>query len=161
MTRLRVFAAGWTCAWLLSGCAISDLAFREDDRVEIIQPDDRSEVRLPVTIRWRADLERAGDGPFFAVFVDREPVRPGQSLRALADDACNRSPDCPDVAYLRDQYVFVTDQTSVTLDAVPTKRESQRTQGEDRHEATIVLVDRDGRRIGEAAYTVEFVVEED
>lgn len=149
-------------AGVSSACAVGGLAFREDNRVEILTPGDRAEVPLPLEIRWRADLEpRADGGPFFAVFIDREPVRPGQSLRALADDSCNRSPGCPDLEYFRDRYVFVTEGTSVTIDAVPRAGTSQRTGAKDRHEATIVLVDAEGRRIGEAAYRVEFVVEED
>lgn len=146
----------------LSGCTVNGLAFREDHRVDIVTPEDRAEVVLPVTITWTADdIEAgAGGGPFFAVFVDRSPIKPGQNLRSIADDSCNRTPGCPDLEYFRDRYVFVTDATSVTLDAVP-RRSGQRTSAKDRHEATIVLVDAEGRRIGEAAFTVEFTVEED
>ena len=149
-------------AVLLSGCAVDGLAFREDERVEIVAPGDREDVRLPVHIRWDTDLERRAEGgPYFAVFVDREPVHPGQSLRALADDSCNRTKGCPDLEYFRDRYVFVTDKHAVTLDAVPRPSSSDRTGAKNRHEATIVLIDGEGRRIGEAAYRVEFAVGED
>jgi hypothetical protein len=144
----------------LSGCAVSGLAFREDERVDIVTPEDRAEVALPVTISWTSEVEAGGgEGPYYAVFVDRSPIRPGQSLRALADDSCNSTPGCPDIAYLRDRHVHVTEETSVTLEVVP-RRSGQRTGAEDRHEATIVLIDAEGRRVGEAAYTVEFTVEE-
>jgi hypothetical protein len=147
-------------ALLAGGCSVSGLAFREDDRVDIVEPADREETTLPVTVRWRADLDGGGDGgPYFAVFVDRAPIRPGQSLRALADDACNSTPGCPDMAYFRDRFVFVTDEQQVTIDALP-QEGGQRTSADDRHEATVVLIDADGRRVGEAAYTVEFTVEE-
>ena len=143
---------------LLTGCSVGGLAFREDDRVDIVEPADRAEATLPVTIRWTADEVEADDGgPFFAVFVDRAPIRPGQSLRALADDTCNRTEGCPDIAYFRDRHVYVTDELEVTLDALPA-RSGQRTAADDRHEATIILVDAEGRRRGEAAYTVEFTV---
>jgi hypothetical protein len=144
----------------LTACSTEDLAFRTDDRVEIVAPHDRQRVRLPVRLAWRSDLGRRPGGPFYAAFVDREPIRPGQSLRVLADDACNRTPRCPDLQYLRDRYVFVTDRESVVLDALPQKGSSQRAGARDRHEATIVLIDADGRRVGESAYTVEFAVRE-
>jgi hypothetical protein len=135
------------------------LAFTQDDRVEILEPDNEAEVELPVRLRWKADLEqRAGGGPYFAVFVDRAPVAPGQSLRVLADDSCNRTPGCPDAEYFRDRFVYVTEEQSLVLEAVPRRSSSQRTGAEDRHEAIIVLVDGAGRRIGEAAYRVAFEV---
>lgn len=156
------WAAAIALAAALSGCSVSGLAFQEDHRVRIVSPKDRAEVELPVTIRWTTeDLEPAsGDDSYFAVFVDRAPIAPGENLRSLADDSCNRTEGCPDLEYFRDRYVLVTDTTSVTLDAVP-NRGGQRTSAKDRHEATIVLIDADGRRIGEAAFTVEFTVEGD
>jgi hypothetical protein len=145
----------------LSGCAVDGLAFRVDERVDITSPDDRADVTLPLTISWTADgVEPADDGgPYFAVFVDQPPIRPGQSLRSVADDSCNRTPGCPDLDYFRDRSIYVTETTSVELDVIP-QRSGQRTGGDDSHEATIVLVDADGRRIGEAAYTVQFNVED-
>jgi hypothetical protein len=138
------------------------LAFRQDDRVEIVQPDDEAEVELPVTIRWESDVpERSDGGPYFAVFLDREPIAPGQSLRVLGDETCEKDPGCVDADYLRDRFVYVTDETSLELETVPLKSGSQRTGARDRHEAIIVLVDGDGRRIGEAAYRVTFGVRED
>jgi hypothetical protein len=144
-------------ALAVPACSGQDLAFRTDERVEIVRPSDRSEVRLPVRLEWRAEL---GEGAYFAAFVDRAPIRPGQSLSVLADDACDRTPRCPDLQYLRDRYVFVTERTSLVLDTLPQKGGSTRTGARDRHEATIVLIDPDGRRIGESAYTVEFSVKD-
>ena len=157
MRRVGSLVAGVV---VLAGCSVSGLAFRADDRVDIVEPEDRAETTLPVTIRWTADDVEADDGgPYFAVFVDRAPIRPGQSLRALADDSCNRTEGCPDLAYFRDRHVYVTDELEVTIDALPV-RSGQRTAADNRHEATIILLDADGRRLGEAAYTVEFTVEQ-
>jgi hypothetical protein len=151
-------AVAFACA-ALAACGTSGLKFSTDKRVKMVAPPDRSKVHLPVQVRWRtAGLSGGSEGPYFAVFLDRAPVRPGQSLRAVADDTCNRTPGCPDAAYLRDRYVFVTKDTSVSVDAVP-KKSGQRTGAADQHEATIVLVDAKGRRIGEAAYSVLFTVE--
>jgi hypothetical protein len=158
-----VLAAALVAASLaLGGCQVEGrLAFTKDERVEIVQPANEAEVRLPVRLRWTAKLERgAGGGPFFAVFVDRAPVAPGQSLRVLADDSCNRTAGCPDADYFRDRFVYITDERSLLLDTVP-QRTGQRTGAEHRHEAIIVLVDAEGRRIGEAAYRVAFEVHDD
>ena len=157
--RARPLAFVLAAAIALPACAVHGLGFDNDHRVKIITPKTRAKVDLPVTISWRApDIRRSATaGPFFVVFLDRAPIRPGQSLRAVADDTCNRTPGCPDLGYLRDRYVFVTRTTSLTLDAVP-KKSGQRTGAKDSHEATIVLVDADGRRIGESAFTVGVTV---
>jgi len=160
MTRLfRVLLA--VCALGgLAACGTSGLEFAGDERVKVVSPSDRGKVELPMQIRWRAPgLNRNDDGPYFAVFVDRAPVQPGQSLRAVADDACNRTPGCPDASYLKDRNVYVTKDTSVTLEAVP-KKTGQRVGAADNHDAVIVLIDSKGRRIGESAYPVEFTVRE-
>jgi hypothetical protein len=143
-----------------SGCAVHDLAFENDHRLEFVTPKSRETVDLPVTIRWRAPEIRAqaGAGPYFAVFIDREPIRPGQSLRAVGDAVCKRTPGCPDAAYLRDRFVFVTSQHSLTLTALPA-RGGTRTGGRDTHQAVVVLVDGKGNRTGEAAFRREFVVD--
>ena len=156
-TRLAVVLVLVTVA--LSGCTVRGLAFDNDHRVRIVTPRNRTTVHLPVHLRWEAPgLHRSADkGPFFAVFLDKAPIRPGQNLRAVGDDACNHTPGCPDLAYLRDRYVFVTDATRLVLDTVP-KPSGQRTGAKDAHEATIVLVDAAGGRIGEYAYTVQFTI---
>jgi hypothetical protein len=154
--RLRPLLVVLAVAALAPACSAEGMAFREDRRVDIVEPSDRAEVRLPVRLRWTAE----DAGPYFAVFVDRAPVRPGQSLRAVTDESCSRTPGCPDAAYLRDRHVYLTEGHSLRLDTLPPPGTSQRTGAKDRHEATIVLIDRDGRRMGEAAYTVEFTVED-
>lgn len=143
-------------AVVATSCSASGLAFRASDAVEIVSPRDRAAVRLPVRLSWRASAR----GAFYAAFVDRAPIRPGQSLDVLADDDCRRAPRCPDLQYLRDRYVFVTDGHSLVVDAVPQKTGTQRASARRRHEATIVPLDADGRRVGESAYTVEFTVAE-
>ena len=51
----------------------------------------------------------------------------------------------------------VRGKTSLTFDVVP-RPSGQRTGAKESHEATIILVDADGRRMGESAYTVTFSV---
>ena len=43
------------------------------------------------------------------------------------------------------------------IDALPDRRANNRAK--DRHDLTIVLLDGDGRRSGESAFTKEFIVE--
>ncbi len=158
MSRVRAALFAAVACVAVAACGTSGLAFKSDDRIKVVTPSDRAKVHLPVQIRWRTPgIQRTADGPYFAVFVDRAPVRPGESLRAVADDTCNRTPGCPDASYLRDRYVFVTKDTTVNVDSVP-KKSGQRVGAADSHDATIVLVDAKGRRIGEAAYNVQFTV---
>lgn len=139
-----------------SGCGVEGLNFVQDDRVTITSPRDRAEVELPVTIRWTS---RDFDGTY-AVFVDRAPVPPGRTLDWLArdDELCQETAGCPNETWLRDRYVYGTAKTSLEIDDLPDATDDAR---RDFHEATVVLLDRGGRRIGEAAFTVEFQVARD
>lgn len=156
---MRRVAAAVALLLLLPACAVSGLGFSNDHRIKIVTPKNRAKVSLPVTVRWTAPgiTRNADGGPYYVVFLDRAPIRPGQTLRAVADSTCNRTPGCPDLAYLRDRYVYVTKKTSITFESVP-KPSGQRTGAKESHEATIILVNADGRRLGESAYTVDFTV---
>lgn len=121
---------------VLTACG-QDQAFRLDERVSIISPRDRAVVRLPVTLRWRAEDV---DNRSFAVFVDRAPVRPGKKVVASvgATDA-----------------VYTTTETSLVIrELYQGKRD-----GRERHRTTLVLVDGSGHRVGESAWDVVFDVE--
>ena len=141
---------------LLTACGVRGLDFVQDERVTITAPGDRDEVELPVTIRWDV---RDFDGTY-AVFVDRAPVPPGQPLRWLAEDdeLCEQTPGCPSEAWFRDRHVYATSSTELTIEDLPDLTEDER---RDFHEATVVLLDGEGRRIGESAFTVEFQVARD
>jgi len=143
-------------ALLTSACAVRGVAFRQDHRLSFLSPGDRDEVTLPVTVEWEVeDFDVPGDG-FFAVFVDRAPQPPGKTLDWLArdDDACEVTDGCPDDEWFADRDVFRTTETSITIDRLPDNTDS----GRERHEVTVVLVDRDGRRIGETGWTLELEV---
>jgi hypothetical protein len=140
-----------------TACSGHDLAFRADRRVKIVSPASRQEVSVPIDVRWDTSLPPvSAGGPSFAVFVDRPPVHRGQTLRSVGDDACRRDPSCPDAQYLRDRNVYVTDGHSVSVDTVPKPSGGTRERATGTHEATVILVGHGGRRIGEAAYSVEF-----
>jgi hypothetical protein len=144
-------AAAAALALLLCGCAVEGLAFRSDDRVDVVAPDDLTEVTLPFTVQWTARDVRGR----FGVFVDRTPQPPGKTLDWFArdDDECERVPGCPDKAYFAERRIFTTDERSFTVEAVkPTSRNDERCHT---HEVTLVLLDEDGRRKGESAWSRE------
>lgn len=143
---------------LASGCAASGLAFRQDNRLSFTAPTDRSEVTLPVTVRWEVEDFDVGQGAgSFAVFVDRAPQPPGKTLPWLArnDDSCRRDAGCPDAAWFADRWVFPTTATELTIERLPARTDDRR----EFHEVTVVLLDADGRRVGETGWSIEFQVE--
>ena len=145
-----------------SGCRTSDLAVRASDRLKFEAPDEMARVALPVVLRWRADGVResqnlAGDGPFFALFVDRPPVPAGTGLATLVDEECERRPGCPDHQWLAEQDVYVTGEKTLTLARVPDTG-TTRTGADGAHRVTAVLVGPDGVRIDEQVTAIEFQV---
>jgi hypothetical protein len=161
-------ALGLLMAVALSGCAVSGLSFRIDDRLQILRPADREEVSLPVTIEWDIDdfevvkpdgSEDPGRG-YFGVFVDRAPQPPGETVEWFAkdDDSCRVEDGCPDKQYLADRGVHTTTETQFVVETLPPPPSDQVARRE-LHEVTIVLLDGNGRRIGESAFTAEFEVQ--
>jgi len=75
----------------------------------------------------------------------------GKNLKWLArDDAgCKRDARCPDAQYLADRGVFVTTDTSVTLQTLPQQTDGV---GDEQHYVNVVLLDGTGHRIGESAW---------
>ena len=157
----RAFAPVATAlALTLTACGVSGLSFVQDERVDIVRPKDRSEVTLPVRIEWEVkDFAVGADAGSFGVFIDRAPPRPGKTLSWIfrGDDSC-KGPSgeavCEDPEFLRQRNVFRTTDTHFTIDLVPKLTGSERRR--QFHEATIVLLDEDGRRVGEGAWSVQF-----
>jgi len=153
----------------LAGCArYDDLLFRQDHRLTFTAPPSYEQVELPVTVSWTmtdfevlppdSDAEPSEQAGYFAVFVDQAPVKPGHTLDDVADDdpACERAPRCPDRRYLNSKGVYPTRQTTLTLESVLplSSREDVHL-----HEVTVILLDSEGRRIGEYAWYRRFKLE--
>ncbi len=147
------------------GCGVRGLSFVQDDRVDIVAPDDLAEVRLPLTVDWDVEGFEVGEGSgSFGVLVDRAPPPPGRTLEWLFrdDDLC-RGPGgaelCGDPQFLVDRGVHRTDASELVLGRVA------RRTGDDRrrelHEVTVVLLDAEGRRVGEGAWSVEFEIDDE
>jgi hypothetical protein len=162
-----VAAVAAAVSLLASGCISQGLAFRVDDRMTIEAPKDRSEVTLPVTVRWSIkDFTIVDPGSastsdkntgYFGVFVDGAPQPPGKKLAWVArkDRSCRPADGCPDAEYLAARNIYSTSDTSITFDQLPRPSDKNR---KERHSVTIVLLDPDGRRIGESAFQVDFTV---
>ena len=145
------------------GFGTAGLSFVADDRVSITSPRDREKLRLPVTVDWTVDdFEVTGPGRgsgaregYFAVFVDRGPIPPGKTLRHVAKDdrSCRADDGCPDEEYLTARGIYTTSETELVLENM---RKTARDGRREFHEVTIVLLDADGRRIGESAWYVRF-----
>jgi hypothetical protein len=159
-----VLLGGSTAACTLQ---VSNLNFRVDKRLHFTAPRDRELVTEPVTVSWRMrdfTIEAPHSAPpsrragYFAIFVDRSPIRPGQTLDAVAhgDRACELDPHCPNPSYLAARQVYTTTHTSFTLHRVAVLTgTADNTQ---LHDVTVVLLDTSGRRIGESFWTRTFAM---
>jgi hypothetical protein len=136
----------------MAGCGISNLSFVVNNRIHFTAPKPRALVHLPVTISWRADPPLTSGS--YAVFVDRAPIKPGQTLAAVADATCRRTPGCLTVAYLANRSVFQTTAPTLTLATVHVDSTTKATI--QTHEATVVILDAQGRRVGESAWYIDF-----
>jgi hypothetical protein len=146
-------------AVLAHGCAVTGIAFRQDDRLSFVSPADRDEVTLPVTVSWRVeDFDVPEDGSY-AVFVDRAPQPPGHTLAWLArnDDSCRSADGCPDVSWFSQRDVFPTTDTELKIERLPASTDDRR----EMHEVTVVLLDADGVRVGETGWTLHVQVARD
>lgn len=119
----------------IAGCSARGLSFRQDDRVDVVAPEDRSEVSLPLTVRWTT--EGLAPDTRFGVAVDTTPPRPGEA----PDD---------------DDLVVTTTDTEVTLEQLGS---SSRAGDRGVHRITVFLLDEDGRRVGESSWRVDVELE--
>ena len=148
----------------LPACGVNGLSFVQDDRVEIIRPDDRAEVDLPLRVAWTVEDFPVGPGKgSFGVLVDRAPQRPGETLGWIfrGDVACKgtSAPLCSRPQFLAQRNVFRTTARSVTIEQVARLVGNQ--AGRQFHEVTVVLLDEAGRRVGEGAWSAQFEVRDD
>lgn len=143
-------AIGVLLALGLTSCSTTGLAFRQDRRLRILNLKDRSTIELPFELELAFDgaLPAADGAVALGILVDWTPPPPGEPLTDLLrdDPACSGPAGCPD-GYLERNRIHVTTDTSWLLDDVPVGTDRQERRGF--HEVTIVLVDADGRRVGE------------
>lgn len=157
--RLVAMAAAAAAAALTAGgCSVSGLELVAGSQLEIVTPNPNEEVRLPLEVRWQAkgrtliEPGTPGDGVYFAVFVDRPPLRPGEHLVELVDDTCRRTPRCATRRYFAERNVYLTGEPRVVVDAVADHKV---------HRVTVVMFDEDNVRVGEVAASVEVRIDEE
>ena len=135
---------------LLIGVALTSLPacqpmlFRNDHRIEIAEPANFATVHMPVELTWSAPGFAAPEMGEFAVFVDRDPMPPGETVAYFAASG-------------RMQNLYIVSSTRLRLlklDPNPGASDVERNH----HDVTVVLLDPTGHRIGESAGFAEFTV---
>lgn len=146
----------------LPACRTEGLAFRQDHRLTIVAPDDRTTVSLPFRMRWRAHDVAVGPGEGrFAVFVDLDPPAPGSSLTDFArrDLSCRAIPECPDEQWFNTHGILLTRARSIDIEFLADRRPANRPRTRDRHRLTLIVLDERDRRVGETADDIEVFVD--
>lgn len=154
LAPLRVVLA---CSLALAACSVDGLAFRQDNRLQVSAPDDRSVVTVPFEVHWTLDDQR-DDELLFAVLVDRFPPRPGQSIEALLPEELRRPERCDEdcrVDALLARNVFITDEWSVAVTRL-VRRHGVSEEQRRRHEVSVIVLDAELRRVGEVVAWIEF-----
>ena len=133
MVRIRIAVMAFA---VLVASACQPLLFRQDHRVAILSPAIYSTVGEPLTITWVVkDFSAPADGKF-AVFMDRDPMPPGESIDYF--DPGNRDS------------IFVLSASRLRIDLLNPQVGVDPAEI-NHHMVTVVLLDRSGRRIGEEA----------
>jgi hypothetical protein len=154
MARWRWLLAA-AVAVAAAGCSTQGLVLQQPTQIENLRPELFSQQRIPVEISWeQARPLRAGER--YMVFVDRNPMAPDESIRALTDDTCKATPGCPDKAYLNQNFIFPTKGTSIEVPILPFQGPFPVHDLYDLHRATIVIVGADRSRVGEEFWTTSF-----
>lgn len=164
---LRSFVVALLGILVAGGCRFQGIALRQDQRVKLVSPDFREQVTLPVTIDWTVeDFEVTGpggqpsdDSGYFGVFIDTDPQPPGEGLEYFSRDdvECRNSKRCLTRDYLAQRGVYTTSDTEITIEQIAPAPGVNVERGErDLHEVTIVLLDAQGRRIGEGSWSTTF-----
>lgn len=138
------------------------LSFRPDRRLAMKSPKPQELVNLPVKIDWESKNWDTSNGNQFAVYINTSIPRPGDFARVRICTRLSELPPAPgDFRSIctdqRDKVRF-TKQTSITIDCFEPHFNRGRRRMND-HVVRVVLVDKDLRRIGEAAGDVQFRVD--
>src|SRR4051794_35821604 len=101
------------------------------------------------------DGSESKDHGVFAVFVDSAPMPVGKDIKWIGhkDSSCKRDPRCPNTEYLASKGIYITQDSSVTIDTLPRAGDGV---GDERHYVNVVLLDGTGHRIGETGWYREF-----
>jgi hypothetical protein len=145
----------------LASCGTSDRAFDADERIRIVSPRSLQTVSPPFVLRWTGDVSGASA---YVVFIDRPPMAPNVSLREYVDEQCKDTTLCPAegaaalVTWLEQHGIFKAKPSKLKVPFITARGASTEKDTRDTHEAILVVLGDDGRRLGESAWTVSFRV---
>ena len=154
--RVVALALGVAVCVSLSGCSVSGLDFRADDRLTITQPADRTGVTVPFPVTWTLSDPRPNEDSF-AVLVDVSPPRPGTPITELLPEDQRNLEACDaacQTAALAARGVLLTSGNEVLIPALPRPTGVSEEQAK-RHRITVIALDEEGRRTGELADSVD------
>lgn len=145
--RRAAGAAGLTVALTSGVAACSGLEFQQDRRLTFTSPASDELTKLPVTVSWtmKAPAKRYE----FAVFIDQQPIKVGHDVDSVLPEGTR-----PTRELLANANVYVTHANSVRIHLIP-DLDSDHSERQ-RHWATVVLLDQDGKRVNESAWTRSF-----
>lgn len=173
-SRQRVIAAAIVFAVVLPACQAirinwktitrtdAPLSFRPDRRLSMQSPKPEELVQLPVTIDWKSKDWDTSNGNQFAVYVDTSIPSPDSFARVRICTRLSELPPAPgdfrSICTDQREKVFFTKDTSLKLDCFePHFNRGKRRMND--HVVRVILIDKDFRRIGEAAADVQFRVD--
>ena len=148
---------------LLPACNVTavqaPITLRADRRLKMVSPKDEDKVRLPTKVSWAVKDFDLSNGNHFGVFVDRSPLGPRKDLRFRICTEQEKQPvqagedrkPCKDDR----KSVFLTRETSYSFDCFEPKLNAPSRTRYD-HTVTIILLDAQNKRVGEAATSVKF-----
>jgi hypothetical protein len=123
----------------MSGC-LEGRSFHRQSALRIIEPIEGDFAEAPLTIRWESPDTAVKR---FAVFVDRPPLAPGQSVDTL--EVQER------------EGVFPTTETEFVLEFVAPRDTSVEAR-RDLHQITVVGLASDGKRIDDSSTSIKLTV---
>ena len=150
----------------VAGCGFTrvdaPVSFKADHRLSFQDPDQEDDVHIPVRLNWKADDFSLSGGNHFAVFVDKAPVGPKRTVRIRL---CTEGEKLPpqlgsDRTICKDevQRIYFADTSSLQLRCFQPRFDAPKRE-RNTHTATVILVDRNDRRVGQAASSVRFHVD--
>lgn len=173
-SRRQVLVAALAFAVLLPACQAirinwstltrvdAPLSFRPDRRLAMVSPKPEEEVQLPVTVDWKSQDWDVSNGNQYAVYVDTSIPSPDEFARVRICTRLSELPPAPGdfrgICTDQRERVFFTKATSVSLKCFePHFNRGKRRMND--HTVRVILVDKDFRRVGEAAADVAFRVD--
>lgn len=175
-SRRRVIAIAVAFAMLLPACQAirinwntitrtdAPLSFRPDRRLAMQSPKPEELVQLPVTIDWDSKDWDTSNGNQFAVYINTSIPSPDDFARVRLCTRLGELPPAPgdfrSICTDQREKVKFTKATSIKIDCFePHFNRGKRRMND--HVVRVILVDKDFRRVGEAAADVQFRVDGD